>query len=30
MKLNHDGTCEYRGRTYATFRQALEALWAKN
>lgn len=30
MQINKDGSCRYRGVTYRTVREALQALWAKH
>lgn len=30
MRINKDGTCRYRGHTYATLHDALLALWPRN
>ena len=27
MRINRDGTCTYQGRSYATLRVALLAIW---
>lgn len=29
MRINRDGTCTYRGRTYATLREALLVVWRR-